>query len=116
MTAVQMKDKTLDVEFNRQVENLIQKGYPGITKVNDGEFRNKNEPLRDKIESLETELQQGHIPFVIVINSDWVSGEQAMPLVEREGKKGFSVMDDDDIKRFKPIQDVQIPDGFAYLM
>jgi hypothetical protein len=51
-----------------------------------------------------------------VIHNDWVGGEQAMPLVEREGKKGFSVMEDLDIKRFKPIQDVQIPDGFAYLM
>jgi hypothetical protein len=116
MTVVQIKNMTLDVEFNRQVENLIQKGYPVITRVNDEEFRKKIEPLRDKIQSLETELQQGHILFAIVINSDWVGGEQAMPLVEREGKKGFSVMDDDDIRRFKPIQDVQIPDGFAYLM
>jgi hypothetical protein len=144
-------------EFDRQVENLLQKGYPGLVGVSPEEFAKRLEPLRKCIDvglklrsaaseghlrglhldtqpakagfasgrpalqgraeraTFEKELEEGHIPFVIVLKSGWVASEKAMESVERNGKKGFSVMEAEDLKRFQPIESVTLPDGLAYL-
>lgn len=104
-------------EFDRQVENLIQKGYPAIVGLNEVEFRNQLQPLKTNTIEFEKneEDREGYIPYVIVIKSEWVDGEKAMQLVERKNQKGFSVMDADDIQRFKPIEGIELPNGIAYL-
>ena len=38
-----------------------------------------------------------------------------MPLIELEDKKGYTSMSADEIKNFKPIEGVKIPNGKAYL-
>ncbi|WP_139491212.1 DUF5701 family protein [Brevibacillus dissolubilis] len=106
-------------EFARQVENLIEKEYHSIAGMTKDEFRKHLEPLREIITSvapLEREPEQGRIPFVIVIKSEWVTGDKAMQLVERNGKTGFTVMESEDIQRFKPIEGVELPDRMAYLL
>ena len=106
------------MEFDRQAANLIQKGYPKVAGVTTAEFMRHIEPLREKLRALaplEIEAEEGRIPFVIVVKSDLVDAERAMELVERDGKKGFTVLDADDIKDFEPIDGVDIPDGMAYL-
>lgn len=106
-------------ELDRQVENLIQKGYPKIAGLKVEEFMKHIEPLKArtrKLVALEKEPNEGCVPFVIVIKSDLVVGDIAMSLVEREGKKGFTVLDVDELKTFKPIDDVSIPSGMAYLL
>lgn len=106
-------------EFERQVGNLIDKGYPGIAGLHEDEFRKQLEPLIGYLHELEAGRDrpgQTDIPFVIVIKSDWVDGEKAMQLVRRQGKPGFSVMDLDDISRFTPIEDIPLPSGSAYLI
>ncbi|WP_238403128.1 DUF5701 family protein [Paenibacillus mesophilus] len=77
------------------------------------------EPLRQSTDDLDRtgkQTQEGYAPFIIVVNSGWVDGERAMHLVERKNKTGFSVMDSDDINRFKPIEGITIPDGMAYML
>jgi hypothetical protein len=109
----------LNHEFDRQVENLIHKGYPDIAGLNKHEFKKQLEPLKESINELEKvkkEPQEGYVPFVIVVKSEWVDGLKAMQLVERKGKMGFSVMDLDDIKGFKPIEGIEIPGDMAYLL
>lgn len=108
----------LNDEFDRQVENLVDKGYPNIVGVTNEAFKQHLEPLRNRIKELEKlnrEPQAGYVPFVIVIQSDWVDREKAMQLVKRNNKMGFSVMDADDIKRFIPIEGIELPKGIAYL-
>ncbi|MDQ0892360.1 hypothetical protein QFZ81_007448 [Paenibacillus sp. V4I9] len=108
----------LNDEFDRQVENLVEKGYPSIAGLTNEEFKQHLESLRDRIKELEKpkkEQQAGYVPFVIVVQSDWVDGEKAMQIVKRNDKMGFSVMDADDIKRFKPIEGIELPTGLAYL-
>jgi hypothetical protein len=39
-----------------------------------------------------------------------------LELVERRGKTGFSVLDPDDLRRFEPIETVELPRGSAYLI
>jgi len=117
-----MKDKSrgqLKKEFDHQVENLLQKGYPETAGLSVESFLKHVEPLKDKIQRLavpETDFEKGRLPFVIVIKSDLVPTERAMLLVEREGKKGFTKLYPHEPKDFRPIDVVVIPDGMAYLL
>lgn len=109
----------LKTEFGRQVENLLQKGYPNIARVTAEEFTKHIEPLKERINefaTLEKEPKEGHIPFVIVVKSDLVAREKAMQLVELKDKKGFTAMEVDDIKKFKPIEVIELPKEIAYLV
>src|SRR3712207_4059750 len=93
-------------EFDRQVDNLVQKGYPKVAGVKTKEFVKHIEPLKEKIRelaTLEREAKEERIPFVIVVKSDLVAGEEAMSLITLKGKQGFTSMEADDIKGFKPI-------------
>ena len=74
-------------EFDRQVENLIGKGYPGVAGVTAEEFRTHVEPLKQRVREPATSkkaAEGGRIPFVIVVKSDWVASESAMPPTTRK--------------------------------
>jgi len=106
-------------ELDRQVNNLLQKGYLEAAGVSAEEFLKHIEPLNERIGELvlpEIDLEKGQLPFVIVIKSDLVAAEKAMSLVEREGKKGFTKMYPREPKDFKIIDGVSIPNGMAYLL
>ncbi|NQX62146.1 DUF5701 family protein [Paenibacillus qinlingensis] len=109
----------LNEEFERQLGNLIHKGYPQLVGLSVAEFTQELEQLQHKISEMnpvQIELQESKIPFVIVIKSDWLNAGQAMQVVEREGKKGFSIMDVEEINRFQPIEGIKLPEGRAYLL
>jgi hypothetical protein len=106
-------------EFDRQVENLIQKGYSKLVGVTAEDFVKHIEPLKERIRELatqESEAKDGRIPFVIVLKSDLVSTDIAMPLVDLRGTKGFIGMHPVEPNCFKPIEGLQIPEGMAYLL
>jgi hypothetical protein len=106
-------------EFDRQVENLMQKGYPKVAGVETEEFIKHIEPLKKRIKRLavpEIDLEKGRLAFVIVIKSDWVVAEKAMSLVKRQGKTGFAKMYPREPKDFKTIDSVSLPGGMAYLL
>lgn len=110
---------TLRKEFDRQANNLLQKGYPKAAKASAAEFLKHIEPLKEKLEELvvpEIDLEQGHLPFVIVIKSDLVSAKKAMSLVKREGKKGCTKMYPRQPKDFKTIDEVSLPNSMVYLL
>lgn len=104
-------------EFDRQVENLINKDYPALVGLEPEDFKKRLEPLRAAtVSALIQEELEGRIPFVIAIKGEWVNGEKAMQLVERNNKKGFSVMEAEEVERFKPIEGIELPNGMAYLV
>jgi Family of unknown function (DUF5701) len=110
---------SLGVEFDRQVSNLLQKGYPGVAGVTAEEFMQHIEPLRASLREfapLQKEANEGSVPFVIIVKSELVPAETAVQLVERKGKKGFTILDADDLKAFKSVEIVKIPAGMAYLV
>lgn len=106
-------------EFNRQVGNLLQKGYPEAAGVSVEEFLQHLEPLNKKFGKAtlpEVDLEKGHLPFVIVVKSDLVAVEISMTLVEREGRKGVTKMYPREPKDFQPIDEISIPSDMAYLL
>lgn len=79
-------------EFERQVENLIQKGYPALAGLNEHEFQQQLQPLKESANEIEKKVEEplpGRVPFIIVVNSEWVNVDKAMRLVERKNKLGL---------------------------
>lgn len=106
-------------DFDRQVNNLLQKGYPEDADVAAEEFLKHIDPLKARLGELVLpgiDLENGQLPFVIVVKSDWVTAEKSMSLVERAGKKGVTKMYPRVPKDFQTIDGVSIPDGLAYLL
>ena len=105
----------LPSEFDRQLENLIGKGYPELAGLQEDAFRQHVAPLRKRLPEPAGDGNEGRTPFVIVISSELVRRDRAMPLVELGGKRGFTTMEADDLERFTPLAGVEIPPGAAYL-
>ena len=105
--------------FDRQANNLLQKGYPRAANVSAEAFLKHIEPLKERIGALtltEIDVEKGQLPFVIVVRSDLVPVEQAMSLVDREGKHGLTTLYPREPKDFEVIDGVRIPNGKAYLL
>ena len=108
-----MNHEKLANEFDRQIETLIRLGYPKIARVKRVDFVREIEPLKKKIGK---DFKGGRIPFVIVVKSDWVAIEKALPLVELDSKKAFIALYPVEPKNFQPIDTVKLPIGLAYLI
>ena len=109
----------LKEEFERQVANLLQKGYPKAAGLAPDEFLPHLEPLRSKLDALgpcASDASAERIPFVIVISSALVPAEKALAFVQIKGKQAFTSMPREDIEGFAPIQDIGLPAGLAYLL
>lgn len=105
-------------EFDRQVDNLVSKGYHTIIGIGPEEFQKNLKVLKKKIGHVtppDIDPEKGRLPFIIVIHSDWVGVEKAMSLVEREGRSGFTKMFPRKPGDFRPIEGVNLPSGMAYL-
>src|SRR3990167_331256 len=109
----------LEKEFDWQTKNLtqkIKKEYPKEANSIIQELLKHTAPLKQRLpEIAKMDIPEGHIPFVVVIKNDVIGGEKAMPLIELKDKKGYTTMSADEIKGFKPIEGVKIPNGKAYL-
>ncbi len=112
-------EKDIEIEFDRQVQNLLQKGYPKKSKLSDEDFLKLTEPLKKlavKLSATNPDLEKGYLPFVIVIKNDLIPSEIAMDLVERAGKKGVIKLFPQTAIDFDPIESVQIPNREVYLL
>lgn len=106
-------------EFDRQVHNLVDKGYPALTGKSEGEFVAGIRHLREvAIARSEPAAPptRARVPFVLVITSRLAPVNDLMPHTNLKGKQGFSIFEPDDIGRFGAIKDVAVPDSDAYLV
>jgi hypothetical protein len=113
LALVSSSEAELQDELDRQVENLIRKGYPQLAGMTMAAFRRCVAPLGERIAELPGASEA--VPFVLVV-AGAVAAERAMPLVELDGKQGFTRMEADELARFRPIEGVELPGGFAYLV
>jgi len=110
-------DAWMRAEFDRQLNNLIAKGYPELVGLTEDAFRARLAPLADLLpERPEPAEDEPQVPFVIVINTDAVPAYDAIAKVELRGKPGFTTMEADDLKRFVPTDPLDVPDAMAYLV
>lgn len=125
-----------DAQFRRQVEGLVERGYPELLGVGAGAFRTALEPLIDRVprdaddadgagdagdacgaggeRSLDPE--NGTAPFVLVINSKAAPARSILPLVERKGKSAIEKLYPIEPEQFRPIDALDLPGGIAYLL
>lgn len=105
-------------EFERQIENLLEKGYDKLSGLSKDDFINLIMPLKNKLLRLNIneEAKDSYIPFVIVIKSELIPTEQAMPLIIRNKKNGIVKLDPVEPSNFKPVKEITLPEGVAYLL
>lgn len=109
----------LQKAFEKQVNTLIQKGYPDAAGLNEDSFRKLIEPLKNGLELgkiTDIDLEKGVLPFVIVIKSDLVPTEKAMALVDKDGKEGITKLYPHTPEDFAVIDAVAIPNSSAYVL
>jgi hypothetical protein len=94
------RSTTSATELDRQVENLVARGYPELKGMSPDAFRELLAPLAERV--------PGSTPFVVVVK---VASERALPLVG-----GFTRMEGEELERFAPIDGVEVPAGEAYLV
>ena len=103
-------------EFDRQVTTLLLKGYPELAGLNEDTFLRRVAPLRERLAELPPTGDDSRIAFVLVVSSALVPPDGAMPVVDLDGRPGFTRMDADDLRRFTPVDGVDPPGGSAYLV
>jgi hypothetical protein len=109
-------DVEIGTEFDRQVGNLVRKGYPKLAGIRKAAFLRHIAPLEEMLAELPTGDEGTHIAFVIVVSSELVPSGEALPLVELDGKQGFTRIEAEDLERFTPVDGVDLPGGSAYLV
>lgn len=106
-------------EFDRQVQTLIDKGYPRIMAVTNDDFHQQMLPLMELLTGQtlpEVDLVAGYLPFVIVIKHDVVPTIEAMSRIEKDGKTGITKLDPLLPTDFEVIPTMDIPSTDIYLL
>ncbi|WP_448626125.1 DUF5701 family protein [Geodermatophilus sp. URMC 64] len=93
-----------DLEFDRQVDALVTAGLPAWRDLADECFRAWLEPLRDLLPTLP---ESDGIPFVVVVPD--VPVRDVLETVQMVGGTGFTTMEDDDLARFRPLLELDVP-------
>lgn len=109
----------LEPEFSRQIQNLVDKGYPKLLGIKEKGFLNQLKPLSKELgkhQLSNMDIENGIIPFVIVVNSERVNGEEAMELTQKDGKSGVSKLSPLTSRDFQTINGVQLPGTSFYLL
>jgi hypothetical protein len=104
-------------EFERQMQVLVDLGYPALAGMPEPDFRAALGPLRPVAAGIAHETTvaaDDHIPFVIVLPAvpvAWVAERMTL-----NGKPATLMLAADDLDRFTPIPAATVPAGFGYLL
>jgi hypothetical protein len=106
-------------EFQRQVDNLIEKGYAKLAATSEVEFSKLISSLENRLKSInlvETNFEKGTLPFVIVVKNQLIRSERMMKLVEKDGQKGVTILRPLSAENFETIEEMGIHKASAYLI
>jgi hypothetical protein len=100
-----------ELEFDRQIDALVMTGLPEALDLAEQCFRASVEPLRDLLPAAEADGSA--IPFVVVVPH--LPVVRVLEAVHTADGQGFTTMEDDDLARFRPLPELQVPVG-PYLL
>ena len=107
-------------QFARQVDRLVDLGYPALSGLDEPSFRELLEPLEVPATKVP---EQDDVPFVLVVTRELVRPEDAVPLLRLVGGRKPGVVDrnhvDGDLATYRPLPELGL-DGLgsakAYLL
>jgi hypothetical protein len=100
-----------ELEFDRQIDALALAGLPDLLDLAEQCFRAALEPLRDLLPP--PALDGTTIPFVVV--TPYLPVLAALEAVHLLDGPGFTTMSADDLARFRPLPELDVPPG-PYLL
>ncbi len=100
-----------ELEFDRQVDALVLTGLPELLDLREGCFRASLEPLRDLLPP--PDAGDDRIPFVVVVPT--LPAVPVLESVHMVGGSGFTTMEAEDLARFRPLPELDVPAG-PYLL
>lgn len=110
-------------EFDRQVQNLIELGYPALTGLSTRKLTALTAPLRAVVQERADSDQHAmeaptpaRVPFVVVVAGSMAPPDRSIELVALKGRPGFVSNDTADINNFTPVEAVCVPRSPAYLI
>jgi hypothetical protein len=103
-------------ELERQVENLLQKGYPALAGLPEDELVARVLPLAGGLPGLPATGGSTVEPFALVVRRNLVPRHEAAGLVELDGRRGFTEMEPDDLESFVDLPELALPSGAVYLV
>ncbi|HRI05556.1 MAG TPA: DUF5701 family protein [Candidatus Dojkabacteria bacterium] len=106
-------------EFDHQVNNLISKGYPQLAQQTEEQFVSSLIPLKEKLASFdlkEKDLENGYLPFIVVVQINNVNLEKLVALIQKDGKSGVTKLFPLQTKDFQTVNETEIPNTRAYLL
>ncbi len=106
-------------EFEKQVNSLLEKGYPEDAGVTVEKFISMLEPLKKSLESFkmdDVDYVAGRLPFVIVVKGSFLTPEKMISKVLLNSKHGVSKLFPLTSEDFVAIDGVLIPEGQIYLL
>ncbi|MFF0152588.1 DUF5701 family protein [Micromonospora sp. NPDC005203] len=110
-------------EFDSQLDRLVHLGYPALAGLTESAFRDLVAPLRARAIEGAAGLPaptDARVPFLLVITRDLIGVVERLALTTLAGKRKPGVLDrnyaDDDLPRFDPIKELEVPTGPAYLL
>ena len=94
-------------QFVRQVERLVELGYPRLAGLDEPSFRELLEPLAEPATRIP---DQDDVPFVLVVTRELVRPEDSVPLLRLVGRRKPGVVDrnhaDGDLATYLPLPEL----------
>ncbi|MEU0547253.1 DUF5701 family protein [Micromonospora sp. NPDC005979] len=112
-----------ETEFDSQIDRLVELGYPTLAGMTESAFRDLVAPLRSRAVDGAAGLPRptdARVPFLLVVTRDLIGVEPRLALTTLAGKHKPGFLDrhyaEDDLPRFDPIKELEVPPGPAYLL
>ncbi|MEV4494989.1 DUF5701 family protein [Micromonospora arborensis] len=112
-----------ETEFDRQLDRLVQLGYPALAGLPETAFRDLVAPLRARAVEGAAGLPaptDARVPFLLVITRDLIGVVERLKLTTVAGKRKPGILDrnyaEADLPSFDPIKELEAPTGPAYLL
>lgn len=107
-------DRTSAAELDRQLQNLIDLGYPELMGTTEAELRDAVGRLADRLPTGPTTVaDDDHVPFVIVPTAPL---RESALMMTKDGRSASLMFGDDELAQYQPIEGVTVPEALVYLL